>query len=91
MVTQDETPLFIGYLAAEGSGQDGCLNQAACKAPETASEYLRAAKAVIKGAEMFDNNYWNTTAYPKLIYQLEQSIQEGKDGAQCDLIYYCRI
>lgn len=90
LFTADETPLYIGFLAAEGSGQDGCLSRAACHSPQTANEYLRAAKAVVKGAEMFDD-YWNTTSYDKLIYQVEQSIKEGRDGAPCDSIYQCHI
>lgn len=91
MFSQDETPLFVGYLAAKGSGQDGCLSRAACQAPDTAIEYLKAAKAVVKGAEMFDHNLLNTTIYSNLIYQVEQSIQEGKDGAPCENIYQCSI
>lgn len=90
---EDETPLFIGFLAAEGSGQDGCLNRAACQTPQTAEEYLKAAKALIKSVELFDTDYlnMNTTSYAKLVYQVEQSIKEGKDGAPCDTIYSCRI
>lgn len=49
-----ETPLLIGFLAAEGSGQDGCLQRAACQAPDTASQYLKAARAILKGSEIFD-------------------------------------
>lgn len=90
---EDETPLFIGFLASEGSGQDGCLNRAACQSPQTAEEYLKAARALMKSAEIFDTDYlnMNTTSYSKLIYQVEQSIKEGKDGAPCDTIYSCRI
>jgi len=51
---ESETPLMIGFLAAQGSGQDGCLSRAACRAPNTAAEYTRAARALLKGAEMFD-------------------------------------
>lgn len=88
----DEGPLFIGYLALEGSGQDGCLNQAACKAPETAKEYLKAAMAVIKGTEMFDKNFFNTTKnYSYTLNQLEHSIHRGMEGAPCDSIYHCHL
>lgn len=89
----EEAPLFIGYLALEGSGQDGCLNQAACKAPDTAQEYLKAAMAVIKGTEMFDKNFMNTTKknYSYMLNQLEHSIQRGIEGAACDSIYHCHL
>lgn len=89
----EEAPLFIGYLALEGSGQDGCLNQAACNAPDTAQEYLKAAMAVIKGTEMFDKNFMNTTKqnYSYMLNQLEHSIQRGIEGAACDSIYHCHL
>lgn len=91
-INPEEAPLFIGYLALEGSGQDGCLNRAACQAPETAREYVKAAKAIIKGAEMFDNKYFNaTTDYAYTLNQLEQSIRKGMHGGQCDSVYHCHL
>lgn len=88
-----EKNLFIGYLAYEGSGQDGCLNQAACKSPETAREYLKAAMAVIKGTEMFDQQYFNnsTQNYSYTLNQMEHSIRRGMEGAPCDSIYHCHL
>lgn len=91
-IRADEAPLFIGYLALEGSGQDGCLNQAACKSPDVAREYLKAAMAVIKGSEMFDQQFFNTTRlYSYTLNQMEHSIQRGIDGDDCDLIYHCHL
>lgn len=88
----EEGQLFIGYLALEGSGHDGCLNQAACKAPEMAKEYLKAAMAVIKGTEMLDMNVFNNTKYYSYtLNQMEHSIQRGMDGEHCDLIYHCHL
>lgn len=91
IIHSDEAPLFIGFLAVEGSGQDGCLNRAACRAPDTANEYLRAAKAVMKGAEMFDNQFFNSTSYQHMLSQMERSIHDGIKGAPCNAIYQCRI
>ncbi|XP_031636410.1 uncharacterized protein LOC116349214 [Contarinia nasturtii] len=91
-IRTDEAPLFIGYLALEGSGQDGCLNQAACKSPDIAREYMKAAMAVIKGSEMFDQHFFNTTRlYSYTLNQMEHSIQRGIDGDDCDLIYHCHL
>lgn len=88
----DEAQLFIGYLALEGSGNDGCLNLAACNAPGTAKEYFKAAKAIIKSAEMFDNHSFNSTRdHSYILNQLEQSIRNGFDGAPCDTIYHCHL
>ena len=92
LIGMDEAPLFIGYLALEGSGQDGCLNQAACKSPDTAKEYLKAAMAVIKGTEMFDNNFFNSTKnYGYTLSQMEHSIRRGIDGEPCEKIYHCHL
>lgn len=92
VIRSDEAPLFVGFLALEGSGNDGCLNLAACNAPETATEYLKAARAIIKGTEMFDKKYINSTKdYSYTLHQLEQSIQKGFDGGPCDSIYHCHL
>lgn len=92
MIRADEAPLFLGYLALEGSGKDGCLNHAACKAPATAKEYLKAAKAVIRGTEMLDKQFFNSTNdYSYTLYQLEQAIRKGYEGASCDSIYHCDL
>lgn len=94
LIRADEAPLFIGYLALEGSGDGGCLNRAACKTPGTAKEYLRAARAVVKGAEILDSRYANTTyshSYTYTLNQLEQAIRKGFEGASCDSIYNCNF
>lgn len=90
-IHNDETPLFIGYLALEGSGQDDCLNRAACRAPQTANDYLKAAKAVVKGIEMFDNQKFNSSAYAYTFNKFESSIRKGIEGAPCNAIYQCSI
>lgn len=82
--------MFIGYLALEGSGQDGCLNRAACKAPGIAKEYVKAAKAIMKGTEMFGIEY-NATDYQNTINMMENSIRDGMDGVLCSSVYNCRI
>lgn len=50
----DEMLLYIGYLAAEGSGQDGCLSKAACRSPNTAFEYAKAARSVLEGSKLLN-------------------------------------
>lgn len=92
IIQADEAPLFIGFLALEGSGQDGCLNQAACRSPYTAQQYLKASMAVIKGTEMFDKNFFNsTTNYSYTLNQLEHAIKRGLEGAPCDVVYHCHL
>lgn len=86
-----EAPLFIGYLAMEGSGQEGCLSRAACRAPEVAGDYVRAAKALIQGIEMFDRQMINSTEYAFTLNRVEQSIADGRNGATCASIYPCRL
>lgn len=87
----DEPELFLGYLAAEGSGDDTCLNKAACSSPELATEYVKAAKAIIKTAEMLDAELTNDLHYNDLIQRTERAILEGMSGAPCDIIYHCQI
>lgn len=46
--------LFLGFLAAEGSKDDGCLYRAVCMSPEHGAEYLKAGKALLEGFGVFD-------------------------------------
>lgn len=46
--------LFLGFLAAEGSRNDGCLYRAVCLAPEHGAEYMKAGKALLEGFGVFD-------------------------------------
>ncbi|XP_049537541.1 uncharacterized protein LOC125952233 [Anopheles darlingi] len=86
-----EANLIIGYLAAEGSGQDGCLMRSACRAPRTADEYARAAHALMKGAEMFSPDIAENYNYKRLLVSLDRAAMEGLQGAPCEMIYPCHI
>ncbi|XP_053670686.1 uncharacterized protein LOC128721010 [Anopheles nili] len=86
-----EANLIIGYLAAEGSGQDGCLMRSACRAPRTADEYARAAHALMKGAEMFSPDVAENYNYKRLLANLDRAALEGLQGAPCEMIYACHI
>lgn len=46
--------LYLGFLAAEGSKNDGCLYRAVCMAPEHGTEYLKAGRALLEGFGVFD-------------------------------------
>lgn len=91
IILPDETPLFIGYLAAEGSGDETCLHHAACVSPTRATEYLKASKAILKGAEMFDANMTKMAHYYDVIVRTERAVQDGRNGAPCEAIYHCRL
>ncbi|KXJ83582.1 hypothetical protein RP20_CCG005139 [Aedes albopictus] len=86
-----EPGLMIGYLAAEGSGQEGCMLQSACMSPHTANEYARAASALVKGAEIFDPEIPKNSKYNHLLIQLDRAIMEGLQGAPCEMIYPCHL
>ncbi|XP_052863224.1 uncharacterized protein LOC128269859 [Anopheles cruzii] len=86
-----EANLIIGYLAAEGSGQDGCLMRYACRAPRTADEYARAAHALMKGAEMFDPEVAEKYSYKRMLVSLDRAAMEGLKGAPCEMIYPCHV
>jgi hypothetical protein len=54
IVDNAEMQLYLGFLAAEGSSKDTCLYRAVCMAPEHASEYLKAGRALLEGFGVFD-------------------------------------
>lgn len=87
----DEPPLFIGYLAAEGSGDESCLHHAACESPNRTTEYLKASKAILKGAEMFEINQKNMAHYYDVIVRTERAVIDGLSGVPCDAAYPCRL
>lgn len=91
MINGDDPPLFIGYLAAEGSGDSNCFHRAACKSPKYTAEYLRAAKAILKGAQMFDMNFDNSSHYRHIIQKADRAVLEGMTGAPCEDMYPCRL
>ncbi|XP_055643496.1 uncharacterized protein LOC129779810 [Toxorhynchites rutilus septentrionalis] len=86
-----ETGLMLGYLAAEGSGQEGCMLQSACRSPRTANEYARAAHALVKGAEIFDPEIPKNGKYNRMLLQLDRAVMEGLQGAPCEMIYPCHL
>lgn len=90
-IRPEEPQLFLGYLAAEGSGDDTCLHKAACSSPELATEYIKAAKAILNTAETLDAEMINDLHYRDIIQKTERAILEGMSGAPCDIIYHCRI
>lgn len=49
-----EMQLFLGFLAAEGSKNDGCLYRAVCMSPEHGAEYMKAGQALLEGFGVFD-------------------------------------
>ncbi|XP_058817869.1 uncharacterized protein LOC131681176 [Topomyia yanbarensis] len=86
-----ETGLLIGYLAAEGSGQEGCMLLSACQAPRMANEYARAAHALVQGAEIFDPEIPRNSKYNRMLMQIDRAVMEGLQGAPCDMIYPCHL
>lgn len=90
-IQPDEPHLFLGYLAAEGSGDDTCLHNAACSSPQLATEYLKAASAILQTAEMLNGELTNVLHYKELIQKTERAVVDGRSGAPCDIIYHCRI
>lgn len=85
-----ESPLIIGFLAAQGSEADGCLYRAACKSPNTAREYSRAARAVLQGADIFKASTTDKR-YNEMIYNVDRAVLEGVEGAPCEAIYPCYL
>ncbi|XP_055908228.1 uncharacterized protein LOC129943040 [Eupeodes corollae] len=86
-----EGHLITGFLAAQGSGNDGCLYQAACHSPVSAYEYARAAKALLNGIEKFEGTTLNNPRYNDLIVLVEKAAYDGYKGNPCDKTYQCNM
>lgn len=84
---------MLGFLVAEGLGDDSCLRNAACSKPAPATEYVRAAKALMQGAQMMGALTTDTYAehYRTLIKRMELAALDGLKGTQCTVKYRCDL
>lgn len=53
-ITSGDDYLIMGFLAAQGAGQDDCLYAAACACPNAAYEYAKAGRALLGAINMFE-------------------------------------
>lgn len=83
---------MIGYLIAEGTGDDSCLRRAACLAPTAALEYVRASKALLQGSQMMSNpTLGQTEHYREMIKRSEFALMDGMKGTPCEAKYRCSL
>lgn len=83
---------MVGYLIAEGSGDDNCLRRAACQAPAAALEYVRAAKALLQGSQLMSNpTLGRTEHYREMIKRSEFALMDGMKGTPCNVKYSCSL
>ncbi|XP_070500385.1 uncharacterized protein [Chironomus tepperi] len=91
IVDNAEMQIFLGFLAAEGSGGSGCLYRAVCIEPEHGAEYLKAGRALLSGFGVFDPSVTSNPRYNEYLQNIQQAVYEGMQSAPCDMIYSCNI
>lgn len=75
---------MMGFLAAQG-GRDECLYMAACKSPAEATEYSKAAKALLQTVDSFMvNDIYNKARYSDLLLIMNQAAYNGYHGVPCN-------
>lgn len=75
---------MMGFLAAQG-GWDECLYLAACKTPKEASEYSKAAQALLNTIDNFtDQKFLNKARYNDLLIIINQAAYNGHHGIPCN-------
>lgn len=83
---------MLGFLIAESIGDDNCLRHAACAKPVVATEYLRAAKALLQGAQITGSpSVASTEHYRTLLKRMEFAMLDGQKGIQCNVKYRCDV
>lgn len=83
---------MLGFLIAEGIGDDNCLRHAACTKPTVATEYVRAAKALLQGAQIAGSPSADSAEhYQALLQRMEYAVLDGLKGAQCHVKYRCDV
>lgn len=69
-ITSGDDYLIMGFLAAQGAGQDDCLYAAACACPNAAYEYAKAARALLGAIQIFKgwakHTYLNIFSIPSI-------------------------
>ncbi|ALC47044.1 CG12420 [Drosophila busckii] len=81
--------LIMGFLAAQGAGQDDCLYAAACACPNAAYEYAKAARALLGAIEIFDGVPLDKPRYNDLIVLMERAAYDGFRGTSCNTTKTC--
>ncbi|XP_023174284.2 uncharacterized protein LOC111601773 isoform X1 [Drosophila hydei] len=81
--------LIMGFLAAQGAGQDDCLYAAACACPNAAYEYAKAGRALLGAIEVFESAPLEKPRYNDLIVLMERAAYDGFRGASCNTTQSC--
>ncbi|XP_062124522.1 uncharacterized protein LOC133837689 [Drosophila sulfurigaster albostrigata] len=88
-LTSGDDYLIMGFLAAQGAGQDDCLFAAACACPNAAYEYAKAGRALLGAIEMFEGAPVEKPRYTDLILLMERAAYDGFRGASCNTTQSC--
>ncbi|KAH8307691.1 hypothetical protein KR044_009504 [Drosophila immigrans] len=88
-ITSGDDYLIMGFLAAQGAGQDDCLFSAACACPNAAYEYAKAARALLGAMEMLADAPLEKPRYNDLILMMERAAYDGFRGASCNTTKSC--
>lgn len=92
LIGHDESPLMLGFLLAESIGDDNCLRHAACSHPATATEYARAAKALMQGAQLAGGpSPESAEHYRALLKRMDYAVMDGMKGIACSVKYRCDV
>lgn len=83
---------MLGFLIAEGVGDDNCLRHAACSHPAVATEYSRAAKALLHGAQLAGTPTEESAEhYRALLKRMDYAVLDGLKGGGCSAKYHCDV
>ncbi|KAH8247394.1 hypothetical protein KR038_003708 [Drosophila bunnanda] len=82
--------LITGFLAAQGTGKDECLQAASCACPNAAYAYARAGRHLLGLTELIQGEApVEKPRYLDLIVLMEKSAHNGYRGDNCNTTYKC--
>ncbi|KAM8704057.1 hypothetical protein ACLKA7_008637 [Drosophila subpalustris] len=88
-ITSGDDYLIMGFLAAQGAGQDDCLYAAACACPNAAYEYAKAGRALLGAINIFEGAPVEKPRYNDLILLMERAAYDGFRGTNCNTTQSC--
>nr|XP_018910323.1 PREDICTED: uncharacterized protein LOC109039342 [Bemisia tabaci] len=90
VISESEVLMLLGYLMGETANKYDCLNRIACQDPKKATEYIHAAKMLLKGSNIFyKNNVPQYAKYQRVLDELQRAVDFGNSGGQCEELYSC--
>ncbi|XP_017775609.1 PREDICTED: uncharacterized protein LOC108561964 [Nicrophorus vespilloides] len=86
IVTEEEILMYLSYLTGS-PGNNGCLQNIACRQPHQAKRYTAAGEMLLKASKMV--NPEPSANYEFTLQEVQEAVKYGMAGGNCKARYNC--